>query len=156
MRPGSTGPPPVLRERPGERLCAVPGRVPQEPPQDPVLPERISPYRRPPVRGGTVPRDAIYFLLDGNLRRGLALRGELRFARTSESEAVGGTQVRQLLGLRTSPTRELRLEATWWRDTMPEFRIPSESDSLLGVLYPEQINEEWQFLASFAPTGASI
>ncbi|HET9232582.1 MAG TPA: hypothetical protein VFP10_00385, partial [Candidatus Eisenbacteria bacterium] len=103
-------------------------------------------------RGGSVPQDGVYFLIDGRVRRGVAVRGELRFARELGDEASTGTQVRRLLGLRVTPFRPIRLEGTWSFNSYPEVTVPSPIDSLPATHGPAQDEREWDRLAGYQPT----
>lgn len=93
-------------------------------------------------RGGSLPSNTLYGLVDGRLRRGVDGRAELRVARP-EGQDLGGTQWHRLLQLRTRPTERFRFEVDWRKDTLPR---------ILGL---DQTDREWHFLGGYEPVPGS-
>ena len=106
-------------------------------------------------RGGSIPQNGLYFLLSGRARRGVTVHGELRFATANQGdeEASSGTNVRRLLGVELTPSRTVRLDGSWSRNTYPEFTIQSDVDSLPGTVFPAQEEQEWTLLFGYRPSG---
>jgi len=85
-----------------------------------------------------VPRNSVFASLDGELRRGLGARAEVRAAK-SPSALGDGLQTRTLLMLRTVPLPYTRFDVQWWKDQYPK------------IAEVEQEDEQWEFQAAWQP-----
>jgi len=104
-------------------------------------------------QGGSIPQNGLYFLVSGRARRGVTVNGELRFATANEGdEGSSGTNVRRLLGVQLTPSRTVRLDGSWSRNTYPEFTVQSAVDSLPGTVFPAQEEQEWTLLLGYRPS----
>jgi hypothetical protein len=105
-------------------------------------------------RGGSIPQNGLYFLVSGRARRGVVVNGELRFATANQGEETSssGTNVRRLLGVQLTPSRTVRVDGSWSRNTYPEFTVQSGVDSLPPTVFPSQEEEEWTLLLGYRPS----
>jgi hypothetical protein len=92
--------------------------------------------------GGPVPATTAHVSVDGPIRRGIYARGEVRVSEPTV-EDVGGLGWRELLQLRTNPTRESRVEITWWNSRQPRLAGEAQTDT------------QWEFIAGFRPGSSS-
>jgi len=86
-----------------------------------------------------VPRNSVFASLDGELRRGLGARVEVRAA-DSPSPLADGLQTRTLLMVRTVPLPYTRFDVQWWKDQYPKVGDTRQED------------EQWEFQAAWQPT----
>jgi hypothetical protein len=103
-------------------------------------------------QNGSLPQNTVFFLLDGRVRRGVAMRGELRFSTDADGNGSSGTFVRRLLGIRLTPSREVRLEGTWYYNTYPAFFTRSPGDSLPPQEFEGQNEQEWEVQGGYRPS----
>ena len=83
-------------------------------------------------RGGGLPNNSAFALVDGMLRRGVNGRAELRLATTTPVET--GLQWRGLLQLRTQPSPRSNFDVLWHVDQLPEIAGEQQRDRTLELV----------------------
>ena len=86
----------------------------------------------------SAPNSSVFLLVDGELRRNILGRAELRLSKPAQSK-VSGTQQRRLLQLRTRPTRRTLLSLLWQSDVLPRFEGQQQHDRV------------WEFTGGYQP-----
>ena len=94
-------------------------------------------------RGGSIPLNTVYGLLDGRIRQGIAARAELRASRAVLGASETGTQWSRSFGIRTAPVRTATVDVSWRRDTLPRYEERAQTD------------EEWQYTFGYQPVPRS-
>jgi hypothetical protein len=95
----------------------------------------------------STPNSSVFLMLDGELRRGMTARAELRASRPTQTKAQGN-QWRRLLQLRTRPTRHTHLQVLWQHDQLPRYEGLQQRDRVW------EISSGYQPVARLNLTGA--
>jgi hypothetical protein len=82
---------------------------------------------------GQAPTSDAFLLFDGELRRHIGARAELRASRSPVIDT--GLQWRRVLQLRTLPSRRTRFDVLWQMNTLPAITGPQQVDRSLEFLF---------------------